>query len=179
MKYFSNTYNESLAVSGGARSVLGVWREGDGLAFNVYPGRFERSMLREGKLSLFASCSSAEYADFAVFKERPLASTPLGPGPSRWYLAVECELLSYRYSFPAKAFCKPTKGFWRPAGPPRRAFFYILEALVLITRLHLKDERERIRELLSEALRLGDEEDREVARRLLEHAEKVGSEGGS
>jgi len=142
--------------------------ENELLTFYLYPGRFEKELLRSGSLRLYASFSSLEYADFAVFKEARLVEGPLGPGPREWYLAVDCSLATIVYGFPSKVYCSPKRALWKPAPPPRRSFFYILEALVLITRLHIKDERAKIVLLLKEAERLGDEEDKRVVKKLLE-----------
>ena len=166
MKLVHSTYNEMLALSGGARSVLGVWPEDGALAFKLFPGKFEKALLKEARVLLYASCSSREYADFAVFKERKLRESPLGPGPEKWYLAVDCRLVAYVHGFPSLVYCEPVKALWRPAPPLKRSLFYIIEALVLVTRLHLKDESERILKLLEEARRLGDEEDLEVVKKL-------------
>jgi len=142
--------------------------ENELLTFYLYPGRFEKELLRSGSLRLYASFSSLEYADFAVFKEAELVEGPLGLGPKKWYLAVSCDLVTFMYGHPSKVHCLPGRVLWKPAPPPRRSFFYILEALVLITRLHIKDERAKIVLLLKEAERLGDEEDKRVVKKLLE-----------
>ncbi len=169
MKLLRGTYNELLAVSGSARSVIGVWKEGSSLAFRLFPGRFEKELLRRGEASLYASFSSAEYADFSIFKELPFCKTPIGVGPCNWYLAFKCKLNAYIYSEPASlVYCEPSDAFARPAEPPRRAFFFIVEALIKITRLHLGENKEEVLRLLREAGRLGDEEDKRVVKKLLQ-----------
>jgi len=169
LKIMHGTYNEMLAISGNAKAVLGVVPRAEILEFKLYPGNFEATLLKVGELLLYASCSSKEYAHFALFKEdAETVEGPLGPAPRRWYLGVRCKLLVYAFGFPSHISCEPLEAYWVPAPPPKRAFFYILEALVLATRLHLRDYRNEIKFLLKEAVRLGDEEDRETAKKILE-----------
>lgn len=166
-----NTYNEVIAVTPTGYSCLGVYpREGASLEFRAFKGKFQESLRNVNEINVFSSFKPIDYVEAALTKDLELIETPLGLGPKHWYLAIKCEVSELGGSDPVIYECVPREAFYRPAPPPSRSFFYVLEAAVYASRWFLKPEYvDKAVELLLEGYRLGDELDRAAVGKVLRY----------
>jgi len=167
------TYNEMIAIAGNRTSALGIVPR-EGLSFKLYPGRFAEALIKGERLSLFASSSSLEYVRSALTKDLTLVETPIGLGPGKWYLAIECGKLKLFGDGPWIGECLPKRAYSKPSPPPSRSFFYVLEAAINATRAFMSERYcEKALELLKFVEEYGDEEDLETAEKIKDYlAEK-------
>ena len=172
MRVTHRTYNELIVCTEKRAGALGLVPKSNRFEFKLYDGKMQETVLREGSFVALASLKSSDYVKAVLKKECP----------SSWYLKFRCDLL---YCLRGEGYfecsCEPSRVNFKPAPPPKRSFFFILEALIALTKVWagVGVDWGLVRHYLEEAERLGEEEDLEALEMLREVVDPPGFEPGT
>ncbi len=172
MRVVHKTYNELIVCTKRRAGALGLVPRSNRFEFKLYDGKMQEAILREGSFVAMASLKSSDYVR-AILKK---------VCPSSWYLKFRCDLIyCIRKEGYFECSCIPNKVTFKPAPPPKRSFFFILEALIALTKAWagLDVDWWLVERYLDEAERLGDEDDLRALEMLREVVDPPGFEPGT
>ncbi len=155
MKIVHRTFNEMIICAESYAGALGLVPRGDLFYFKIYDGRQQEEVLRRGSFTALASMSSLDYVR-AVIEKRC---------PEKWYLRFDCDLVyCERIKGAFVCSCRARDPTFKPAPPPKRTFFFVLEVLIALTKAWagLEVDVDLVEHYVREVERLGEEEDLEA-----------------